>query len=123
MFYTTHTHIFTWVVALILFLVAVYLFKAGNAKASKIVHMSLRLFYVLIIITGVILFIEFSANNAALYGVKFLVGLLVIGFSEMVLVRMKKSKGITGVVIGLIVSLLITLYLGLRLPIGFNFFG
>ncbi|RKL67879.1 hypothetical protein CR203_05070 [Salipaludibacillus neizhouensis] len=123
MFYTTHTHIFTWVVALILFLVAVYLFKAGNAKASKIVHMSLRLFYVFIIITGAILFIEFSANNAALYGVKFIVGLLVIGFSEMVLVRMKKSKSITGVVIGLIVTLLITLYLGFRLPIGFNFFG
>lgn len=123
MFYTTHSHIFTWVVALILFLVAIYLFKEGKAKASKIVHMSLRLFYVLIIITGAILFFQFSSIDPALYGVKFIVGLLVIGFAEMVLVRMKKGKSLIGVVIGLVVTLLITFYLGFSLPVGFNFLG
>lgn len=121
MFYTTHSHIFTWVVALILFLVAAHFLHRGNLKPAKIAHMSLRLFYVLIIITGAILFFRFSSIDPALYGIKFLVGLLVIGFSEMVLVRMKKGKSLKVVVIGLAVTLLITLYLGFRLPLGFNF--
>ncbi|SER96006.1 YisL family protein [Salipaludibacillus aurantiacus] len=121
MFYTTHSHIFTWVVAIVLFIAAVALFKKGMAKQVKILHMALRLFYILIIITGGILFFQFAGINHMLYGLKFVSGLAVISFSEMYMIRMKKGKPLNGMLIGLVVSLLVTLYLGFGLPIGFNF--
>ncbi|WP_280769207.1 YisL family protein [Salipaludibacillus daqingensis] len=121
MLYSTHTHIFTWVVALILFFVALSLFKNGMAKQMKIVHMVLRLFYVLILITGIILFVNFGSIDHMMYGLKFATGLAVIGFSEMVLVKLNKGKSAKGVTIGLIISFIITLYLGFSLPIGFSF--
>ncbi|MFK4998177.1 YisL family protein [Bacillus sp. N9] len=54
--------------------------------------MTLRLFYLLIIATGLILFIKFSSGDPALYGIKFLGGLVVIAMMEMILVRMGKGK-------------------------------
>lgn len=87
---TTHFHIFTWVVGIILFLVAAVM--ADGTKGRKITHMIARLFYVLILISGVLLFVKYSSADAALYGVKFLLGLLTIGMMEMVLVRSEKEK-------------------------------
>lgn len=123
MFETTHLHITTWVIGLILFFVAYGLHKSGKAKGSKISHMALRLFYVLIIITGAALFFIHSSIDAALYGVKFILGLLVIGFMEMVLVRTKKGKKTQVMWILLLLALAGTLYLGFSLPVGFNFLG
>ncbi|WP_078575976.1 YisL family protein [Salipaludibacillus agaradhaerens] len=122
MFTNTHAHIFTWVVALILFVAAILLLKKGLAKQMKIVHMTLRLFYIFIIITGAGLFFNFASIDHMMYGLKTLVGIGVIACAEMVLVRMKKEKSITGVAAGLGITLLITLYLGFSLPIGFDFF-
>ncbi|KIL45650.1 YisL family protein [Jeotgalibacillus soli] len=119
---STHLHITSWVIALILFFVALALHNSGQAKGNKIVHMVLRLFYVVVIFTGGYLFFEYSDINAALYGVKFLLGVLVIAFMEMILVRLKKGKSTKVMWILFVISLLCTLYLGFRLPIGFNFF-
>ncbi|PYZ93446.1 hypothetical protein CR194_09740 [Salipaludibacillus keqinensis] len=123
MFTSTHPHILTWVVALILFVVALALFKNGMAKQMKIVHMTLRLFYILIIITGGILFFHFAGNDHMMYGIKFVSGIAVIGFAEMVLVKLKKGKPAKGMAIGLVISLLVTLYLGFSMPVGFDFLG
>ncbi|AJD90695.1 hypothetical protein JMA_13780 [Jeotgalibacillus malaysiensis] len=119
----THLHITTWVLGIVLFFIALALMKGANAKGAKIVHMILRLMYVLIIFTGGWLFFQFSANDAALYGVKFLLGILVIGFMEMILVRTKKQKSVKVMWILLVIALLGTLYLGFSLPVGFNFLG
>ncbi|UTR15309.1 YisL family protein [Salipaludibacillus sp. LMS25] len=121
MFTNTHAHISTWVVALILFVAAILLFRQGLAKQMKIVHMTLRLFYILIIVTGAGLFYNFASIDHMTYGLKSLVGIGVIACTELILVRMKKGKSLTGVVVGLIVTFLITLYLGFSLPIGFDF--
>ncbi|TDL35349.1 DUF1516 family protein [Jeotgalibacillus sp. S-D1] len=123
MFETTHLHITTWVIGLILFFVAYGLHKSGKAQGSKISHMALRLFYVLIIVTGAALFFIHSSIDAALYGVKFILGVLVIGFMEMVLVRTKKGKKTQVMWILLLLALAGTLYLGFSLPVGFNFLG
>ncbi|MEH7524143.1 DUF1516 family protein, partial [Bacillus sp. JJ1503] len=40
-----HAHITTWVLALVLFFVALGLHKSGKARALKVVQMILRLFY------------------------------------------------------------------------------
>ncbi|WP_404334079.1 YisL family protein [Planococcus rifietoensis] len=116
---TTHLHITMWVVGIVLFLVAAFMHR--DSKGRKIVHMITRLIYVLIIITGLTLFIEHSSYDAMLYGLKFLFGLLTISMMEMVLVRGKKQKPVTLFWALFAVFLLVTLFLGFKLPVGFNF--
>jgi len=113
---STHLHITTWVVALILFFVAL-----ASAK-PKVVHMILRLFYILIIITGVALFMKgMDYGEGMLYGLKFLGGILVIGMMEMTLVKKAKAKPYTTFLVLVFVFFLITLFLGFKLPMGINF--
>ncbi|KMY53194.1 hypothetical protein AC623_03675 [Bacillus sp. FJAT-27231] len=115
-FNSTHLHITTWVIAIILFFIAVSKYSTGA-------HMALRLFYILVLITGLLLFIRHHGINDMLYGMKMLAGILTIGLMEMVLVRKKKGKDTSKVLIGAIVLLIITLYLGFKLPMGLNFFA
>ncbi|KHF30390.1 hypothetical protein LR68_00761 [Anoxybacillus sp. BCO1] len=86
----THAHITTWVVALILFVVAIA-FQAKGHEKTKMVHMLLRLFYILIIATGAWILHSMS-SFPFLYIVKVIVGLWVIGTMEMILVRTAKGK-------------------------------
>ncbi|MBT2570424.1 YisL family protein [Planococcus sp. ISL-110] len=117
---TTHLHITTWVIAVVLFLIAAFMQR--DSKGRKILHMVLRLFYILIIITGLTLFIEWSASDSMLYGIKFLLGVLTIGMMEMVLVRSKKQKPVTMFWVLFAVFLFATTFIGFMLPIGMDFF-
>ncbi|RDI47810.1 YisL family protein [Falsibacillus pallidus] len=118
---TTHAHITTWAIAIILFIVALSLHKSGNLKGFKIVQMILRVFYILIIITGILLypFGNESANHA-LYGIKVLAGLLVISMFEMILIKISKGKNAGSFWVIFVIALALVLYLGLRLPLGFH---
>ena len=118
---TTHFHIFTWVVGIIVFLVAASM--DTESKGRKILHMVARIFYVLILISGALLFFRYSSMDGALYGVKFLLGLVTIGMMEMVLVRSKKNKSVKMFWILFFVFLLATLFLGFKLPMGINWFA
>ncbi|MDW0111439.1 YisL family protein [Sporosarcina aquimarina] len=118
---STHLHILTWVVGIILFIVASGM--SPGTKERKIVKMVLRVFYILIIITGLALFIRYMDLNSALYGVKFLFGILTIGMMEMVFAKQEKGKSTQMFWILFIVSLLITMFLGFKLPIGLDFFA
>ncbi|CAH0344436.1 hypothetical protein BCI9360_00691 [Bacillus sp. CECT 9360] len=113
----THIHITTWVVALILFFVAVSMNK--DAKGFKIVHMILRVFYVLIILTGFALI----GSQFGYYAIKAIVGIIVIGMMEMILVRSKKGKSTGALWAVFVVAFAAVLYLGLSLPQGFQPFG
>ena len=116
----THAHITTWVVAIILFVVALSLLKAGNAKATKIVQMVLRVFYILIIVTGWLLL--HNTNYSGEHLLKSIVGIGVIGAMEVLLARKSKGKP-TGVILGIfIVLLIVVLYLGFSLPLGIEWF-
>ncbi|MBD8067587.1 YisL family protein [Bacillus sp. PS06] len=112
----THAHITSWALTLILFFVVLYLEKSAKAKGAKIVHMILRVFYILTIATGAQLLIG-AASLPFLYIVKILLGVLTIGFFEMVLVRGKKGKPTNVFWILLIISLIATITLGFTLPI------
>lgn len=108
---STHLHITTWVLALILFVVALAIAK------PKVVHMILRLDYLLIIATGVALFVKgMDYGEGMLYGLKFLAGILVIGMMEMTLVKKQKGKPYTMFFVLFFVFFLITLFLGFKLP-------
>ncbi|MBU2660652.1 YisL family protein [Bacillus cabrialesii] len=117
----THLHITTWVVALILLFVSYSLYASGSAKGGKITHMILRLFYILIILTGAWLFVRFANWNGE-YAGKMILGIITIGLMEMLLIRKKKEKSTGGLWIGFVIVLVLTVLLGLHLPIGFQLF-
>ncbi|MBP2241124.1 hypothetical protein J2Z40_001686 [Cytobacillus eiseniae] len=113
-----HAHITSWLLALILFIVALGLHKSGKEKGFKIVKMILRLFYLLTIGTGI--WILTSINIDMMYVIKSLVGIWVIGMFEMVLAGTAKGKKTAISWLLLIISLVIVLYLGfVYLPLSF----
>lgn len=112
---STHLHITTWFIGIILFLI-------GAIKPNKGLHMALRLFYILIIITGGALFIEAMDYGQGMnYGIKLILGILVISMMEMVLVRQSKGKSATAFWILFVIFLFLTLFYGFKLPMGMNF--
>lgn len=114
----THAHITTWLLALILFFIAIGLHKAGKSRGLKVVQMILRLFYLLIIATGVGMLFGLGTITS-MYWIKAILGVLVIGFFEMVLTFTIKGKP-TGAVWALFaVAFIVVVYLGLTLPLGF----
>ncbi|RLQ97237.1 YisL family protein [Falsibacillus albus] len=118
---TTHLHITTWAIAIILFFVALSLHKSNNAKGFKIVHMILRVFYILIIISGALLYPVGNPNaNHMLYGIKVLTGLVVISMFEMILIRTSKGKSTGALWTIFIIAIVAVLYLGLSLPLGWH---
>jgi len=106
-----HAHVTSWVIALILFFVAISLEKKGKTKGAKIVKMILRVFYLLIIATGVGLLLMLS-NITVLYILKAVIGLWIIGLFEMILGRVSKNKKTTVFWVQFIVALVLVFYLG-----------
>lgn len=117
---STHLHIFSWVVGIIVFLIAAT--QPLDSKVRKIMKMVVRVFYILIIITGLALFIKFMSGDAALYGIKFVLGIVTIGMMEMVFARQAKNKPAQLFWILFAVSVLVTVALGFHLPFGLKLF-
>ncbi len=109
----THLHITSWGIAIILFIIAVILQSKQNDKAARITKMILRVFYLLVILTGIYLYVP-----ATLYHIKSLAGILVIVLMEWVLAGYAKGKSTTIPWILLLIVFVFTVYLGLTLPMG-----
>ncbi|WP_226682643.1 DUF1516 family protein [Sutcliffiella horikoshii] len=112
----THAHISTWAIALILFVVVLFLTKAGKEKGAKITAMVLRVFYILIVVTGLQLGWAWITNGQ--YVLKMVLGIVVIGLMEMIAVRTRKGKSTVVVWVLFVVVLAYILHLGFSLPMG-----
>jgi hypothetical protein len=113
-----HGHITSWVLALILFVVALFLYKGGKEKGAKIVHMILRVLYLLIIASGIgLLFMVYKID--VWYVLKAVVGLWVIGLFEMILARVANNRRTSVFWIQFVIAWVLVLYLGGRLPMSF----
>ncbi|WP_257349223.1 YisL family protein [Pseudalkalibacillus decolorationis] len=109
-----HAHVSSWAVAIILFFVSYFLLRAGKAKGQKITHMILRLFYVLIVITGGMMFVNYlqiGFVEIPLF-IKAILGIWVIAAMEMVLERGKKGASTTGSWIQFVLALILVLIFG-----------
>lgn len=116
---TTHLHVTTWVIAIVLFAIAAF-----SSKKLTAVQMVLRVFYILLIVTGGALFMEYRdivAEGGMFYDMKVLFAILVIGFMEMILARKNKGKSTTIFWVLFAIVLVVTLYLGFSGGIGMNF--
>jgi predicted membrane channel-forming protein YqfA (hemolysin III family) len=118
----THAHITAWVLALVLFFVANSLHKSGKARAAKIVHMILRVLYIIVFATGGMLVHTLFSMQPVEYIAKVLIGLWVIAAMEMVLVRMVKGKETKSLWFQFYIAVVLVILLGLRLPLGFQLF-
>ncbi|MBD1380611.1 YisL family protein [Metabacillus arenae] len=117
----THAHITSWLLAIILFFVTNAMMNAGKEKPAKILHMILRVLYILIIVTGVQIVLGLFQISGEYIG-KIVFGLWTVVMMELILVRNKKGKSTKAFWIQFVIVLILTLLLGFRLPLGFQFF-
>lgn len=78
-----------WAALLVLFFVTFFLYKKNVEKGAKIVHMILRLIYIVMIVSGVILLsmMAFPFN----YILKGILAISLMYFMEMILVKTKNG--------------------------------
>ncbi|SDZ03481.1 Protein of unknown function [Evansella caseinilytica] len=116
-----HTHASLWAITIILFFVTVFLLRSGKEKAGKIVQMTLRLFFVLVLVTGVMLIIinDFSLYLDRFHWQSYVKGILafwLIFIMEMIPACIKKgqqaSKKLTAFWLQFIVVFALVLYFG-----------
>lgn len=107
-----HTHADTWIVALLLFIISYILLKNNKLKAQKITHMILRLFFVIMFLSGLGLVITYKFMLIAI--VKMLVGIWLIASMELILVKGRKGEPTGGFWVQFIISLIAVLVIGYR---------
>ncbi|CAD2073258.1 DUF1516 family protein [Phocicoccus pinnipedialis] len=121
-----HLHLTAIFIAVILYIITLISYSknpSSENKNGKIMHMVLRVVYLLILFSGLMIYVQnmdviSALGSHMMYGIKVLCGLFSIALMEMSLVKLRKSgKGGMWLVItiGLIV---VTFLLGAVLPLG-----
>ncbi len=119
-----HLHLTAIIVSIILFIAVYVMYKKNNTAENKpafIMHMVLRVFYLLVLFSGIMVYVEGMAGieSHMMYGIKVLLGLLSIGFMEISIVRLKKnSVKVSVLLIVTIVLIIATVIMGSILPMG-----
>src|SRR5699024_1932217 len=115
-----HMHITSWVLAFILLVLVIMFHRQGKEKASKIVHMILRLDFLFILYTGGSLFSNYIDSDMLPEAiVKVVAGLWAIIAMEMIALKVKKDLPSRSWMIQLIIAAVIAIALGFgRLPMG-----
>lgn len=83
------SHIGSWAILVLLFFISYFLIRGGAKRGGKIVHMILRLFFVIMVVSGVGLL--FGYKFPAVYVVKGILAIILIYAMEMLLVRTGKG--------------------------------
>jgi len=102
------SHQGAWALLIVAFLIAFFLYQAQKKTGGKIVAMILRLFYLIMVITGAGLLFQYGFP--AHYLVKGIIAIVMIGFMEMALAKAKRGqKGITGFIVAVILAILVVI--------------
>lgn len=117
-----HAHITGWVIAFILLFIVFSAYKSG--KNGKVLHMVLRLMYLVILGTGIgllMIYINDGSPSGSLLGeliVKVLAGLWAIASMEMITVKANKGVSTKSFWIQFVIAAVIAIVLGFfRLPL------
>lgn len=122
--YMLHMHIASWVLLIILFFAAYFNFseKQGATPYFKPIHMLLRLFMVLVLISGFWIWIQaFGDGNSGghmLLTLKMICGVAVVALMEVTVTKRKKGQSSNGMMWGTIALIIITMIIGVILPQG-----
>lgn len=117
-----HMHITAWALGLILIVLVALFNKQGKKKLGKILHMILRLDYILILVSGGLLLADYFTLTIGHTGeviVKVIAGLWVIIAMEMIGGKSSRNEATASWWIQLLIAAAIAIGLGFaRLPLG-----
>ena len=119
-----HLHLTAIIVSIILFIAVYAMYKKNSTAENKpafILHMVLRVFYLLVLFSGIMVYVEGMSGieSHMMYGIKVLLGLLSIGFMEISIVRLKKKSVKASVLLIVTIVLIVaTVIMGSILPMG-----
>ncbi|HET7629680.1 MAG TPA: DUF1516 family protein [Bacillales bacterium] len=104
-------HIYSWTITLLLFVVVFILAKSGKApKPQKIIHMILRVFFVLTLLTGIGLVVSYNFASATL--IKGALGILLIVLMELITGKARDRERTGWLSAAFIVDLVLVFYFG-----------
>lgn len=113
-----HLHITAWIIAFILLFIVYSMYKSDKSKPAKILHMILRLDYLVILYSGGSLFASYSNISGELI-IKVIAGIWTIAAIEMLTVKAKKGQQAKSWWIQFVIAAAIAIILGFaRLPLG-----
>lgn len=122
-----HLHLTAIIVSLILFIAVFAMYKKNNSSDNKpalILHMVLRVFYLLVLFSGIMIYVGnmegiSAAGSHMQYGIKALLGILSVVFMEVAVVRLKKHSASVNVLLVVTLILIIAaVIMGSALPLG-----
>ena len=122
-----HLHLTAIIVSLILFIAVFAMYKKNNSSDNKpalILHMVLRVFYLLVLFSGIMIYVGnmegiSAAGSHMQYGIKALLGFLSVVFMEVAVVRLKKHSASVNVLLVVTLILIIAaVIMGSTLPLG-----
>lgn len=117
----TYTHMFSWFVLLFLFFFVLIMHKGSNGR--KILHMIVRLMYVIVIITGGALYVlMMNSDLSFVYILKVVAGLIFIVLVEITIIRANQSKKFQIPFLLSLVMIFLMMILGYYLPMGMDMF-
>lgn len=117
----TYIHMFSWFVLLFLFFFVLIMHK--GSKERKILHMIVRLMYVIVIITGGALYVlMMNSDLSFVYVLKVIAGLVFIALAEITMIRANKSKKFQIPFLLSLVMIVLMMILGYYLPMGMDMF-
>jgi len=113
-----HLHITGWVIAIILLFVVSNYYRQQKGSRGKMLHMFLRLFYLVILFSGISLFFSYNEKPALLF-IKVIAGFWAIVAMEMITVRTRKQLPTGSWWIQFLIVVLVAIILGFGvLPLG-----
>ncbi|WP_059103711.1 YisL family protein [Shouchella shacheensis] len=104
------SHEGSWAFLAILFVVSYFLYRANKNRAGTIIQMILRLFYLIMIVTGAGML--YGYGFPTMFVVKGILALVLIGFMEMTLAKTKRGESALVGWILVVVTLLLVVLMG-----------
>lgn len=106
----TQAHVGSWELALVLGIVSYFLYRFHQEKVAKILHMIVRLAFVIVVVTGGYMLFVFSP--AGIFHLKALLALIGISLMEMALIRAKKDEPGLAFFLSSLVVLVVVILIG-----------
>ncbi|MBF2452108.1 YisL family protein [Listeria welshimeri] len=117
-----YVHLISWVAIVVLTVTALAIYSKST-KGFTILQMINRIFYILVILSGVMM-VQYSVEQSWILAVfKILMGIIVIGVVEMLLSYRKQQKPTGMFLMIFIIVVLITVSLGFYLSGGYPLFN
>lgn len=117
----TYTHMTSWFILLFFYFFILIMYK--GTKGRKIMHILVRVMYVVVIITGGSLYyVMMHSDHWLAYIFKIIAGVLFIILAEITIIRANKSKKFQIPFLSSLAMIIFMMFMGYYLPMGMDMF-